>query len=357
MESPSRSKKHSTDLASLAESIREGGPAAENLLKRIPVDVMVILILDHLDGNDVFALCQTSKYFEQNFCSQDPRHIWQQLWHRDITSRSLFKGLSPSQRGTLYRAIYLWLFGGFERQDFSQQQALIIAVRKDYEKYVDSHLPKIEKQIRKVIRAAIANKSLDVIKVLYAREITDVNFILVAASVGDTDFIDRILIDIKKKYPKELNEYIGSTFIGAARGDQLGLLEELLERFPDVDVDEFVDAAVDGKSRTVIKWMVDERGVAADNVLRSAVAGDDLDMVKYAVQLGATNLNDALEFAAQTYSKNRLPIIKFLVDQGANDYQGALAAIQAMQTIGENLEYEVDPAIIEYLEEKMMGLP
>lgn len=351
MERPSSN----ANLESLAKSIREGGPEAETILQRIPVDVMVILILGYLDGNDVFALCQTSKYFEQNFCSQDPRNVWQKLWHRDITSRSLFKGLSPQQRAALYRAIYLWLFGGFKRQNFTPERVLIIATRKDYEKYVASHLPETEKQLDGVIKRALEFRSLDVIKMLYNRGIDDNNFISIAAAVGDIKFVDQILVDIERKRPQFLSNLIENAVYGAVLGDQVDLFEELLERFPQIDPQDFIGLAIKHNSNLILKSMF-YKGISADNNILIVIATyDDVNMAKLALQLGATDLNGALLVAAGSYNPNRLPMVEFLVDQGANNYQAALAAAQAPRY--DSADQQINPAVAEYLEDKIMGLP
>lgn len=323
-----------TELASWAEILKEGGPRADNLFQTIPLDILVTIILNYLDGNDLYALCQTSGYFRRSFCSADPRQVWEQLWRRDVSATA------PPINDNRYRADYLWLFGGYQKQKFSSQQVLFAAVEHDLEKYVKSHLPKDQKEIYEIENIAVQSHSLNVVKMLYAngyRSYLDYgSFIAVAAFRGDQAFVNQILanmIDIVGQHSQAFIDLVETATDEAIKSDQLEMFKELLDRYHQQDPEELLGAANYG-AYSILEELVQRNIVSPDHILRHIAHWDtwqenvDTDprkMAKFTIdQLGATDLNAALAEAANSPSNNRLAMVKFLVDQGANNYQQAI---------------------------------
>lgn len=309
MEPPrSTQRAPSDDLESLVETIKEGGPAADNLLQAIPLDILVIIILDHLSGQDIYALCRTSPYFNQRFCSADPRHIWEQLWRRDISSTEI-----PSNRH--YQATYIRLF---ELEAVDPKLSLKTASENGYEKYVLSHLPTKEEQRQKLIKWVVRARQLSVTKALYNRGFRSqsLSFVRVAAVNDDTAFLDQILADATNA-PLRYTLH-NEALLGAVEGDHLELFRELIDS--DTNLSAYIIPAIHFKSYSIIRELI-QQGIPARDLLAAAASGSDIETVQFVLDQAPVKRADielALEAAVTSDFLDRPPVVKFLLRLGAD---------------------------------------
>ena len=264
-----------------------------NYLQSLPYDVLEPILYD-LSFHDLLKLCRVSKYFRL-FCND-----WD-FW----AYKAEFMYGFPHQ-----------FFENTDEPDPRQRFREIETNRRD---------PNTDSKIDKVMR----ENRLDVIKDLIIRGYKVIyNPIFTASMLGQFETV-KYLFDAADVglIPPPTQDDIDYSLGITALDDRLDLLEYIFSKGisnkPWVFQGAVRQAARHGQRKALDYLLSLKRKVNLNDALDGAASSNQIEMMKYLISLGATDLNHALRTAAH-YGIQSLDAFQYLRSQGATDVNGAL---------------------------------
>ena len=174
-----------------------------------------------------------------------------------------------------------------------------------------------------IINNAIRLRYLPILKYIIEeiRPDFDINHVLqIAASVGDVNSFRYL---VAKGFHTSFKFNIASLLLSAVDGNNLDIVRYISTFKPNYNLNlnqALKDAVLYRRNIPIIKLLINAGATNVNTALE--LAADDLELIKYLItEAGATNLNDALIEASVAGNLNN---VKYLVEAGATDMNNAL---------------------------------
>ncbi len=234
----------------LIDVFNNPGPQLEDLLSRLPLDLLYKIVEEYLPSHTIVHLCEVSRYFKDVLCGE--QWLWKHLYQQDISelrSLPIPKGATEPDWHTAYVNVIKSI------RNMSPYDILKIASKNGYEKLIASEIqsfPFPGGLSMVMVDNAIAGNYLDIIGQLVSLRKTNVNRVMLEAiTAGRQEIVNRMIA------------------LGAN------------------DFNTALKFAVSGGQRAIVDQMIALGANNLDEALQTALLNRQSDMVDYLVSLGA----------------------------------------------------------------------